>query len=34
MECIDVKDNAFIDCFFQKSDLLPVIVQEYGTNEA
>ncbi|NLJ31814.1 MAG: phosphoribosyl-AMP cyclohydrolase [Clostridiales bacterium] len=28
-----VKSDAFIEKFFQKSDLLPAIVQEYGTNE-
>jgi phosphoribosyl-AMP cyclohydrolase len=29
----DVKQDTFIDRFFQKSDLLPAIIQEYGTNE-
>ena len=33
MSDINVKDNAFIDKFFLKSDLLPVIVQEYATRE-
>ena len=28
----NVKQKALIEQFFQKSDLLPVIVQEYGTN--
>lgn len=31
--CDDVKQDTFIDTFFQKSDLIPAIVQEYGTNE-
>ena len=26
-------DDAFIESFFQKGDLLPAIVQEVGTNE-
>lgn len=30
---IDVKSDAFIEKFFQKSDLIPTIVQEHGSNE-
>ncbi len=33
MNTDDVKQDAFIDRFFQKSKLLPAIIQEYGTNE-
>lgn len=33
MSDINVKGKAFIDKFFLKSDLLPVIVQEYATRE-
>ena len=32
-EAVNVKSDAFIEKFFQKSDLLPAIVQEQGTNE-
>lgn len=32
-ELNDVKQNAFIDKFFQKGELLPAIVQEYETGE-
>ena len=28
-----VNQDAFTDKFFQKSELLPAIIQEYGTNE-
>lgn len=28
-----VKQDAFIDSFFQKADLIPAVVQEYETNE-
>jgi len=28
-----VKQDTFIDKFFQKSELLPTVIQEYGTNE-
>lgn len=30
---IDVKQDSFIERFFQKADLIPAIVQEYGSNE-
>ena len=33
MRDFNVKDKDFIDKVFQKSDLLPVIVQEYATRE-
>lgn len=33
MSNTDVKLDTFIEKFFQKSDLLPAIVQEYSTNE-
>jgi len=32
-EAVGVKSDAFIEKFFQKSELLPAIVQEQGTNE-
>ena len=28
-----VKQDSFIEKFFQKADLIPAIVQEYGSNE-
>lgn len=30
---IDVKSKAFIDKFFEKSELIPAIIQEFETNE-
>ena len=33
LEGKDRTDEAFIESFFQKGDLLPAIVQEVGTNE-
>ena len=32
-EAMNRIDDAFIERFFQKADLLPAIVQEAGTNE-
>ena len=32
-EALNRIDDAFIERFFQKADLLPAIIQEAGTNE-